>query len=274
MIDISTINSHTKSRLMLYKTIPQSIIIHGAKGLGKEFLTLQWLKHHNIQKSSITYLENEGIINVEQIRELYKLTKSKRIDKHFVVLKNAETMNVSAQNAFLKLLEEPIDNIHFILLVNNLNDILQTIRSRTQIIEVLPIKRNVVADFIGSNFDIDKAKLEQILFMSEGKIGKATKLTSDESYFKNLSNTTKTAKLFLTSATFQRVIIISEVAKSREECLNFLEALMNMAERLILTSEDKQKWIEYSEKIIKTAQNIKDNGNTKIQMTNLSLEIN
>ena len=45
-------------------------------------------------------------------------------------------MTNSAANAFLKTLEEPPENTHFILLTNNLHTVLPTIRSRSQLINL------------------------------------------------------------------------------------------------------------------------------------------
>ncbi len=49
------------------------------------------------------------------------------------IIKDAETMNISAQNAFLKILEEPPKNVMFILCCYNAASMLETIRSRATV---------------------------------------------------------------------------------------------------------------------------------------------
>lgn len=49
------------------------------------------------------------------------------------IIKDAETMNDSAQNAFLKVLEEPPANVKFILCCDNAGSMLETIRSRATV---------------------------------------------------------------------------------------------------------------------------------------------
>lgn len=73
----------------------------------------------------------KGIL-VEQIRSLNLEAAKKPFREEFkvIIIKNAETMNTSSQNAFLKLLEEPPANVQFILLVKDIGKLLPTIKSR------------------------------------------------------------------------------------------------------------------------------------------------
>lgn len=49
------------------------------------------------------------------------------------IIKDAETMNISAQNSFLKILEEPPQNVMFILCCDVASAMLETIRSRATV---------------------------------------------------------------------------------------------------------------------------------------------
>lgn len=73
--------------------------------------------------------EKQGI-TVEQIREVIALSNSKQIEDRFVIIRHAESLTDSATNAFLKLLEEPRDNYHFILLTTEPHTLLPTVLSR------------------------------------------------------------------------------------------------------------------------------------------------
>ena len=72
-------------------------------------------------------------ILIEQVRVFTSLSNSKEKKQRFFIVENAEKMNEAAQNAFLKNLEEPKDNNHYLLLVKNLSMLLPTIRSRANI---------------------------------------------------------------------------------------------------------------------------------------------
>ena len=56
--------------------------------------------------------------------------------KRFVILDDVEIFNKSSLNALLKIIEEPNKNIHFILINNKSNSLLETIRSRSLEIKI------------------------------------------------------------------------------------------------------------------------------------------
>ena len=69
-------------------------------------------------------------ITIEQIREITQITANKQTEALFIIIEQAEKMNEKAANAFLKSLEEPGENIHYVFLTKNAGAILPTIRSR------------------------------------------------------------------------------------------------------------------------------------------------
>lgn len=73
---------------------------------------------------------DKGIYAKEDIDNLSELVHSKQTSDLVIVLENAETMNESAANTFLKTLEEPGEHIHFVFLVRSDAEILPTIKSR------------------------------------------------------------------------------------------------------------------------------------------------
>lgn len=72
-------------------------------------------------------------ITVEQIREVIDKTSTKSTSSRFFIFKNAEKMQIQAENASLKLFEEPKVNYHFILFTTSKEALLPTIRSRASI---------------------------------------------------------------------------------------------------------------------------------------------
>ena len=69
-------------------------------------------------------------ITIEQIREIIDQTKTKQTKDFYIFVYHAEKMNEKAENAFLKLLEEPAENYHFVLFTNSASALLPTILSR------------------------------------------------------------------------------------------------------------------------------------------------
>ena len=155
--------NYLKSLLKLYKEdhLPNKILFSGEKGIGKSTLAYHLinsilssdeenpydLKNFNINLENKTFKliqnksnpnfilidvnEEKKKIDIGQIRNLIStLNKSSfNIKPRFILLDNIELLNINSVNALLKILEEPNDNINFIL-INNNKKVLQTLKSR------------------------------------------------------------------------------------------------------------------------------------------------
>ena len=149
--------------IKLYKNdnLPNKILLSGEKGIGKSTLAYHLINFVLSEKEEFTYdLENNKInyenksykliqnksnpnfnlidvaedkksIDISQIRELIlNLNKSSFNEKkRFVLIDNIELLNINSINALLKVLEEPNENINFIL-INNNKRVLPTLKSR------------------------------------------------------------------------------------------------------------------------------------------------
>ena len=82
-----------------------------------------------------------GVIKKEQLLELQEDFSSSSIEGKYrvYVIKDCEKMNKHASNCLLKFLEEPVDNIIAILVTNNFSNVISTIVSRCQLINLVNI---------------------------------------------------------------------------------------------------------------------------------------
>ena len=100
----------------------------------KDFLNLEKIYQLFPKTTLILKPDNKtGKITIDDIRTINSHTISCETNEKFFIVENAEKMNESAENAFLKNLEEPKKNVHFVLLIKNLSALLPTIRSRAEI---------------------------------------------------------------------------------------------------------------------------------------------
>ena len=76
------------------------------------------------------------LLKIADVRNLSNFTKLKVTEKTAIVIKNFHTASEEAQNALLKALEEPQENLYYILTAENIQNILPTIISRCQVIDV------------------------------------------------------------------------------------------------------------------------------------------
>lgn len=90
-----------------------------------KFVQAMWLEPSEEKKTEV--------ITVEQVREFASFAQNRETKDRFFVISPAEAMNETAQNAFLKTIEEPHDFCHFVLLTKSPMGLLPTIRSRAQV---------------------------------------------------------------------------------------------------------------------------------------------
>ncbi len=82
-----------------------------------------------------------GIIKKEQVISALNALQQKAMEKNgkkILYIKSVDAANVQSINSLLKFIEEPQDNTYIIMSTNNINDVLSTIKSRSQIIKLKP----------------------------------------------------------------------------------------------------------------------------------------
>ncbi len=149
--------------LLNNKLLPNKILLSGANGIGKYTFAVHFInyvlskneedsysfksKQININNKSFKLMNNSthpnfSLINlkinkknieIEQIRNIinYSQKSSFNRNKRFILIDNIELLTKSASNSLLKLLEEPPENLYFILIHDNSYRILETIKSRS-----------------------------------------------------------------------------------------------------------------------------------------------
>jgi DNA polymerase-3 subunit delta' len=104
------------------------------------------------------------------------------------VLVDAHTMREEAQNALLKLVEEPPPQSLLIWITPNPDAILYTIRSRCQHVRFSPLKLKTVEEILKVYYGVDAPSARRVANLSQGSIKRAKEmLTSDSDEEKELA---------------------------------------------------------------------------------------
>ena len=90
-----------------------------------------------------------------------------------LVLWLPEYLHSSTANALLKILEEPPEKTVFLLVSGNLEKVLGTIQSRTQIFRIPAFSDQDVAEFLHRKMDVPIAKANDLAIMADGSISQA-----------------------------------------------------------------------------------------------------
>ncbi|SHK17267.1 DNA polymerase III subunit delta' [Paramaledivibacter caminithermalis] len=191
--------------------LAHAYIFEGQKGVGKTLTAVEFAKAINCKNDNLGCEEcsscvkinnnNHPDINIiqpdgnsiknKQIEEFQNdiLLKPYESNKKIFIIEDSHTMTISAQNRLLKILEEPPGYCIIILVAQNSNSLLPTIRSRSQTIKFNRISKILIEDYLKRNYNIKDENLLIFSGFSDGSIGKAINLYESEE-FKNRRNTT------------------------------------------------------------------------------------
>ena len=144
------------------KKLPRKMLFSGPKGIGKatfayhlinyifsrtenfaydvnSFQVNEANKSYNLVLNNthpnfhlIDLLDNKNVIEISQIREMINYSNKSSLNnkEKIILIDNVEKLNLNSSNALLKIVEEPTNNTFFILIFNNNQNIIKTIKSR------------------------------------------------------------------------------------------------------------------------------------------------
>lgn len=127
------------------------------------------------------YIDEKGrkpIIGSEESLAIIKKLSLKAFEGNFKVMLiwMAEEMNPTCANKLLKILEEPPAKTLFILLSETQEQMLQTILSRTQIVNVPAIHTEELASYLQQRFQVDFSTAISIAAQADGNVIEAVDL--------------------------------------------------------------------------------------------------
>ncbi len=129
-----------------------------------------------IHPDLITIGDDGKDITVAQARALRSdaYIRPNEAGRKVYVIENAQTMNPSAQNALLKLLEEGPAYAAFLLLTDNAAALLPTVRSRCEGLTLSPVTSSEAESYLGTRFpERFPQEIAEAARKSEGILGRA-----------------------------------------------------------------------------------------------------
>ena len=124
----------------------------------------------------------QGEIRVDDAQEILKTLALKSFEGGYkiMIIWMADKMNIAASNKLLKLLEEPTDKTVFILISENEEDIIQTIRSRCQVLHFNALPEVEIVNALMSTRNIDEKMAKKIAHQSQGNYNKALQILNED----------------------------------------------------------------------------------------------
>lgn len=126
--------------------------------------------------------KKQGQIGVDEAQDVVKKLSLKSYEGGYKVMLiwMADKLNIAAANKLLKLIEEPPEKTVFILIAEDEEQIIQTIRSRCQILHFPPVAENAIVQALIAK-GLDEQNAIKIAHEANGNFNKALDLMHNDS---------------------------------------------------------------------------------------------
>lgn len=244
-------------------------------------------------------IEPDGLfIGIEKIRTLQEniLVKPMYSSRKIYLIRNADKMTVAAQNCLLKTLEEPPKHIVIILTCNNLEGLLETVKSRSTRYNFKKNSPIEVKSYLQKILGNTQENLDFIIAYSDGIIGRALLLASSAE-FSCIRDTVFQIIFNITESKFKEILFEKNFfEKNKTEFETILDIMLSVYRDLIVAKKlsnysilinvDKKdiifrcmemftttKLIECVQTIEKTRKNIKQNANYMLAIETMLIKL-
>jgi len=263
-------NPATKRQLEQFALrLPGALLITGDEGIGLTSAAGEVALHSKAITYTVLPEKDEKVdITVDSIRRLYTLTKTVEPNGRIVIIDYAERMAKTAQNAFLKLLEEPGEGTHFILLTHQPGLLLPTILSRAQRLDMRPITLEQSNDLLDALKIRDERLKSQLLFIAGGMPAELTRLVSDAKYFELRSGIIKDAREYVVGNAYARLLIAKKYKDDRTQALMLLADAMKLLQKTLVNGGDSTS-ITTITQLEQVYSRVLGNGNIRLQLASV-----
>lgn len=290
-MDSMILHATTRTHADRFATHPgQALLLHGPHGVGKTALAralvaavLQVPAASLDRYPYVTTVtpDDKHTISIDAVRQLQRFlqlrTTGKNVMRRAVIIAHADALTTEAQNALLKLLEEPPADTIVVLTAANVHTLLPTIRSRTQAIPVREPDEAAVRAFFEQAGN-DARAVEQAYLLSGGLPGLMhALLTNDTSH--PLMAAVSHAKQLLGGKTFDRLAGIDALSKQKADTYTVLDALMSIAKTGLRQAAHKhdqdrmRQWHRVRKQSAAARNALERSAHPKLVLTKLMLHI-
>lgn len=227
--------------------INHAYLFEGIDGVGKSTFAKEFakylLKTEHIENSpDYIDIEPQGAsIKIAQIRNLQTDVIIKpHGDYKIYVINNAEKMTIESQNALLKTLEEPPIYVIIILITNNKNSLLDTIKSRCDIVKFLPIPLVELKRYLEDR-GIDEKKASMLSTFSRGSISKALELSESSDFMIMREDIQNNIQIMLEKNVVEVLELPNKYDKYKDNIIEVLDITINYFRDIMMLKENIDK---------------------------------
>jgi len=137
------------------------------------FSSFDWTKRIDVK-------ERKPIISVDESIEIQKKLRLKSYEGGYkiMIIWMVEEMNTQCSNKILKILEEPPDKTLFLLVCSEEDYLLETIKSRCQILQINKLQDSEISTHLQETFQFSLENAQSIASFSDGNIIRANEIVN------------------------------------------------------------------------------------------------
>ncbi len=247
------------------KKVSHAYILHGEKAAGKAFIADIFARglqcsageekpcgqckscRQALSKNhpDIIYVAHEkpGVISVDEIRrqvvgdvDIKPYTGPYKI----YIVPEADKMNVQAQNALLKTLEEPPAYAVIFLLADNAESLLPTILSRCVLLSLRPVPDRELKRFLMQTLQVPDYKADVCVAFARGNVGKAKALAFSEDFDVLKKQALGLLKNVSTMELAEMMALIKQLGEDKGQTNDFLDLCLFWYRDLLLLKGTKR----------------------------------
>lgn len=227
--------------------LSHAYMFEGIDGIGKKKLADELAKillnSENIDNSPdyINIYPDGNSIKIAQIRKLQTdIIIKPHKDYKLYILNDAEKMTIEAQNALLKTLEEPPEYAIMILITSNKDALLDTIKSRCEILKFLPISLFDLKEYLIKT-GVEEQRAQLLATFSRGSIKKALELSESAEFAVMRDDIQSYIQTILDRNIVEILEIPGQMDKYKSEIINILDMVINYFRDIMLLKEKVDK---------------------------------
>jgi len=225
------LHDRTRTRLeALAASGTSSIIFHGPLGIGKFRTARELAVTLKCRESDLIILapSDRPSISIEQVRGLLaplSLSLTNPGGTRMVIVDQADALTVEAQNALLKLIEEPPPATTFVLVAGQLEQLLPTVRSRCVAVYFPRFPEATLANWLTTTHNQKPAAAARLAAAADGIPGAALNLATTPDAVETVLELHRQAGSVSNLHLFQRLLLAKKLIDSKSDLTTFGQLL-------------------------------------------------
>lgn len=240
--------------------LPHAILIEGVSGTGKRTLAeiiarsavctaennkpcgncpdCRKALHNNHPDIFIADGDISGDLSVDSIRRIRSdaYIKPNEAPMKAYILTNCDKMLIPAQNAFLKVLEEPPANVIFILTVTSANMLLPTVRSRVRLYSLYPPDPEEASSFIAKHYpDYSMEEISACAVQCDGNIGQTIEMLQSGGE-ESVILAEEIIKTALKGSEYDLLVLTAKLSRDRQFAIRTLDRMIELSAQCVKAS--------------------------------------